>query len=146
MNISTSFCRKKRYVLRLANESRAGFISDPLGRPTVMAGGDHCFRTCCSFISLGQKQNKFQAKATLTTSETVGLAEWIIDDTCLVHDILQDTIIFHFPNVWFHVPFESEDWKTSLHTIKMRLLRWIIKRKTFLNLLFLNTSRKQENW
>ena len=30
------------------------------------------------------KPNKFQAKTMFTTGETVGLAEWIIDDTCLV--------------------------------------------------------------
>ena len=30
------------------------------------------------------KQNKFQAKTMFTTGETVGLAEWIIDDICLV--------------------------------------------------------------
>ena len=30
------------------------------------------------------KQTKFQAKTMFTTGETVGLAEWIIDETCLV--------------------------------------------------------------
>ena len=30
------------------------------------------------------KQTKFQAKTTFTTGETLGLAKWIIDDTCLV--------------------------------------------------------------
>ena len=30
------------------------------------------------------KQNKFQAKTMFDTDETVPLAEWIIDDTCLV--------------------------------------------------------------
>ena len=30
------------------------------------------------------KQNKFQAIAMFTIGETVGLAEWIIDDPCLV--------------------------------------------------------------
>ena len=29
-------------------------------------------------------QNKFQAKKLFTTGETVGLAEWIMYDTCLV--------------------------------------------------------------
>ena len=29
-------------------------------------------------------QNKLQAKTMLATGETVGLAEWIIDDICLV--------------------------------------------------------------
>ena len=36
-----------------------------------------------SFQNLA-KQNKFQVKTMFTTGETVGLAEWIIDDTCLV--------------------------------------------------------------
>ena len=30
------------------------------------------------------KQNKFQAKRMFATGESVGLADWIIDDTCLV--------------------------------------------------------------
>ena len=30
------------------------------------------------------KQNKFQAKTEFATGETASLAEWIIDDTCLV--------------------------------------------------------------
>ena len=30
------------------------------------------------------KQNKFHAKTMFATGETVGLAEWIIDDTCHV--------------------------------------------------------------
>ena len=38
-----------------------------------------------NFQNLG-KPNKFQAKTMFTTGETVGLAEWTIDDTCLVHD------------------------------------------------------------
>ena len=34
------------------------------------------------------KQNKFQAKTMFTTGETVGMAEWIIDDTCLVSTLI----------------------------------------------------------
>ena len=30
------------------------------------------------------KQNKYQVKTMFTTGEIVGVAEWIIDDTCLV--------------------------------------------------------------
>ena len=30
------------------------------------------------------KQNNFQAKTMFTTDETLGLAEWIIDDTCIL--------------------------------------------------------------
>ena len=60
-------------------------VIDPLGRPTVTAGRDHCFCTCRPYVPTFQnlaKQN--ETKTTFTTSETVGLAEWIIDDTCLV--------------------------------------------------------------
>ena len=56
-------------------------IIDPLGRPTVTGCSDHCFRK--HRINLA-KQNKFKAKTMFNTGETVGLAEWIIDDTCLV--------------------------------------------------------------
>ena len=55
-------------------------VFDPRGRPTVTAGSDHCFCTCRHF----SKQNKFKAKTMFATGETVGQAEWIIDDTCLV--------------------------------------------------------------
>ena len=58
---------------------------DSLSRPAVTAGSDHCFRTCCPSVKIYiEKQKKFQAKTMFTTGETVGLAEWIIDDTCLV--------------------------------------------------------------
>ena len=63
---------------------RGNVITDPLGRPTVTAGCDHCFRTCCPSVPHFSKQNEFQAKTMFTTGETVGLAEWIIDDTCLI--------------------------------------------------------------
>ena len=53
---------------------------DPLGRPTITAGSDHCFHTCCPSVRTSvpnfqnlAKPNKFQA--------TVGLAEWIINGT-----------------------------------------------------------------
>ena len=39
----------------------------------------HCFCTCRPFVRPHfSKQNKFQAKTMFSTSETVGLAEWII--------------------------------------------------------------------
>ena len=34
------------------------------------------------------KQNKFQAKTMFAIGETVALAEWIIDNTCLVFDVI----------------------------------------------------------
>ena len=54
---------------------------DPLGRPSH--GSDHCFRTS-SVRPSPLSQNKFQVKTMFATYETVGLAEWIIDDTCQV--------------------------------------------------------------
>ena len=55
---------------------------DPLGRPTVTVGSDHCFFAHIVCPSVPTFQNK--AKTMFATGETVGLAEWIIDDTCLV--------------------------------------------------------------
>ena len=60
---------------------------DPLGQPKVTASRDHCFRTCCPYVrpSLLFKSRKTkQQKTMFTTGLTMGLAEWIIDDTCLV--------------------------------------------------------------
>ena len=58
---------------------------DPLGRPTIPAGSDNYFCTCPSvrphFANLAKQK---QQKIIVTAGETVGLAEWIIDDTCLV--------------------------------------------------------------
>ena len=34
------------------------------------------------------KAKQIQAKTMFTTGDTVGLAEWIIDDTCLVSHVL----------------------------------------------------------
>ena len=52
------------------------------------------------------KQNKFQANTMFTTGETLGLAEWIIDDTCLVIVILDRSLFYtskrakwKFPNL-----------------------------------------------
>ena len=61
---------------------------DPLDRPTVRAGSiivfAHVVRSYVRpFGAHYSKQNKFKA-----TGETVGLAEWIIDDACLVWIIL----------------------------------------------------------
>ena len=59
---------------------------DPLSQPKVTAGRDNLFshmlsvRTSPFFKSSKTKQQKTM----VATFETVGLAEWIIDDTCLV--------------------------------------------------------------
>ena len=62
---------------------------DPLGQPTVTAGSDNYFPTCYLsvrpyFSNLAKAK---QQKTMIATGETVGLAEWIIDDTCLVTNI-----------------------------------------------------------
>ena len=60
-----------------------------------MVRSDHCFHTC--FLSVCPsvrrptfqkltEHNKFQAKIMFASVETVGLAEWIIDYTCLVYN------------------------------------------------------------
>ena len=58
---------------------------DPLGRPTATAGRDHCFCTCRPFVRPSVRPHfSKQNKAITMFGETVDLAEWIIDDTCLV--------------------------------------------------------------
>ena len=61
---------------------------DPRGRPTVTAGSDHYFCTFCPSVLPHFSNLQKQQKIMVATCETVGLAEWIIDDTCLVstHD------------------------------------------------------------
>ena len=62
-------------------------LLDPLGQPTVTAGGDYCIHTCCLSVPTFQylaKQNKCKVKTMFTTGEIVVPAEWIIDDTCLL--------------------------------------------------------------
>ena len=56
--------------------------ADPQSRPVVIIVFAHVVR---SYVHPRfSKQNKFQAKTMFATGETVGLAGWIIDDTCLV--------------------------------------------------------------
>ena len=51
-------------------------------RPVVIIVFAHVVRTYVR--PHFSKQNKFQVKTMFTTGEAVGLAEWILDDTCLV--------------------------------------------------------------
>ena len=72
--------------LFIALAATASFV-DPRGQP--MAGSDHCFCTCRLFIHPSirhhfSKQNKFQVKTMFGTGKSVGLAEWIIDDTLVL--------------------------------------------------------------
>ena len=59
------------------------YFIDPLGQPKITAGRDNCFRTCCPSVLFKSRKTK-QQKTMFATGVTVGLAEWIIDDTCLV--------------------------------------------------------------
>ena len=60
-------------------------LVDPLGRPTVTVGRDHCFCTCHPSVpTIHNLAKQNTAKTMFATGQTVGLAEWIIDDTCLV--------------------------------------------------------------
>ena len=74
---------------------------DPLGPPTVTAGRDHCFCICRPSVRIfvptfqnPAKQNK--AKTMFATGETVGLAQWIINDTCLVKVIIEWYLMKNF--------------------------------------------------
>ena len=74
------------------NESRraAKFLMmffDPLGRTTVTTSSDHCFHTCCPYVCLSVRPHFSKSSKTKQIS-SVGLAKWIIDDTCLVSSIV----------------------------------------------------------
>ena len=76
------------YFIKVCGRKLPTAVFDPRGRPTFTAIRDHCFCTCGPFVRPHySKENKFQAKHMFATGETVGLAEWIIDDTCLVSGI-----------------------------------------------------------
>ena len=66
----------------IANLTQGNNISDPLGQPTIPAGSDQYFCICCP--SVRSHFSNLEKKLMVATGETVGLAEWIIDDTCLV--------------------------------------------------------------
>ena len=57
---------------------------DPLGRPTITAGGGHYFHTCRPSICPHFAQNNFWVRIVFAIGGIVGLAEGIIDGTCLV--------------------------------------------------------------
>ena len=71
---------------RLSKKERLKALEkiDPLGQPTVTAGSDYYFRTCCPSPLFRSSKTK-QQKTMVATGETVGLSEWIIVDTCLVY-------------------------------------------------------------
>ena len=112
-----SFTRRRRYEKLFKTQAgpirstRTLFLIDPLGQPRVTAGRDHCLNTCRPSVPTFQnlaKQNKFQAKTMFTTGENVGLAEWIIDDTCLVlwvFLLLRHIFILQWRSLGLHLIF-----------------------------------------
>ena len=81
------------------------FKIDPLGQPKVTAGRDHCFLICCPYVRtsvdpspLFRSRKTKQQKTMFATDVTLGLAEWIIDDTCLPFFLLQDFFRLHRQN------------------------------------------------
>ena len=54
---------------------------DPLGRPQSLPKSDHYFHTCCPF---GRQSVNINFKLKSHCQSDCGLAEWIIDNFCLV--------------------------------------------------------------
>ena len=80
---------------------------DPLDQPKVTAGRDHCFRTCCPSVRpspLFKSRKTKQQKTMFATGETLGLAEWILDDTCPVVLIVTESLVYHL--FAFHTKIE----------------------------------------
>ena len=69
--------------------------ADPQLWPVVIIVFAPVVRPSPIFKNLG-KQNEFQAKTMFSTGETVGLAEWIIDDSCLVASIFRALVGSNF--------------------------------------------------
>ena len=64
-----------------------GMIFYPQGQTTVTTGSDNCFHTFRTSVRpspLSKSKTYFKRKQCIATLETVGPADWIIDDTCLV--------------------------------------------------------------
>ena len=63
------------------------YSANPQSRPVLIIVSAHVVRPYVSFQNLA-KQNKFHGKTMFTTGETVDLAEWIIDDSCLISFVI----------------------------------------------------------
>ena len=68
--------------------------ADPQSLLVVIIVSAHVVHPSVRPSPLFTKQNKFQANTMFATDETVGLAEWIIDDTCLVMDYVDQANIY----------------------------------------------------
>ena len=69
-------CKKLQLIYSADPQSRP--------RPVVIIIFAYVVRTSVHTFQNLAIQNKFQAKTMFTTGETVGLEEWIIDDSCLI--------------------------------------------------------------
>ena len=58
--------------------------ADPKSRPVMITIFAHVFCTSVRALQNLAKQNNSQVRIVIATGGTEGLAEWIIDDTCLV--------------------------------------------------------------
>ena len=81
--ITTIFSFSRAIVPVLIHEA------NPQSRPVVIIVSAHVVRSSVRpsvrpSIPTFHKTKQFQAKTMFATGETVGPAEWIIDDTCLV--------------------------------------------------------------
>ena len=88
----------------------------PQSRQVVITIFTEVVRTCVRSHFSKSRKNKTKVKILIATGVTVGLAEWIIDDNCLV------TI---------HSTFTSLDrdiicfWKSRYRSVKMKLTKFI---------------------
>ena len=96
-------------------------IIDPLGQPTATAVVIIVFAHVVRPSPLFKSSKTKQQKTMVAAGETVCLAEWIIDDTCLVNDYVY--IRLHFPLSHFSLAGQFE---SSLQSSAENIL-WMIK-------------------
>ena len=89
-------------------------------RPTtVPAGSDHYFHTECPPVHTYVP--KLQNKATITAGRDSGLAEWIIDDSCLVFHYIPYFKNFFSMNKWT----DKSTWCWHINFwLKFLILNW----------------------
>ena len=117
---------------------RLFFQKNPLKDPGPQ-NFSYCFHTCrpsvrpfVPTLQIFAKQSNFQVKIVIATGETVCLAEWIIDDTCLVMlDLwikkldLNVIYIINKMSFWYF-----NDFPLDIH----KIIRWSVLHNTTLKL------------
>ena len=101
-------------------------------RPTL--GHGRYWSLFSQFFQNIAKQNKFQANTMFTTGETMGLAEWIIDDTCLVFLALFNKSIppYSIPRkTEKNTSLANSEWSTSKHQLYKLISIFYFTRQTF---------------